>query len=273
MSVISLHLIFDLAAIPIAYRMKLGDGSGFGLFALFGSLLGQTSMVAAYLAWGPGHCIARWLNSCFLIMLVWYAITVGAVSTGDSFEVSSIEQLLAIVVTLSFLCASILCWTIRGLSRNRFTLARDSPLAEPFKPRFRIADLLTRTTAVAIVCAILQSRIGRETWPDDWSMSSGDLATLFGWMSLWAALFALLAVPAVWACPGQHRPARRLLYFSMYAAVAVALEWAILHIVTGEAHLGIFAAALNLGVLCEVVPCAFLLRICGYRIACIRQVP
>jgi hypothetical protein len=263
---LSLHLIGNLAAIPIAHSIQAGDGSGFTLFALYGVLLGQMSILAAYSAWGLGHWVVRLLKSSFVVVMVWYAITVGAVSTGDSFEVSSIEQLLAIVVALSFLFVSIPHWAIQAFGRHRFQLVGSGQvMADSPKPRFRIVHLLKWTTAAAIVCAIFQSRIGREVWGSEWSVSSGDWWMICLWLSLFATLSVLLAMPAAWACLSEGRPAARLVGVVIYAAVVAASEWTILCWVTGENRLGVFVAGLNIGVLCEVVSCALLLRIAGFR--------
>jgi hypothetical protein len=264
--VVSLHLIVDLAAIPIAYRMQAGDGSGFALGVLFGVLLGQLSLLAAYLAWGLGHWIDRAVKAGFLLVLVWYAISAGAVSTGDSFEVSSIEQLLAMVVGLSFVFVAIPFWSLRPLVRRRRQLVAGGPsLAVATGLRFRVVHLLKWTTAAAVVCAILATRIGREVWGSDWSMSSGDWMTISLWMSLSAGISVLVAIPAMWACLGERSAARRLAAVGVFAGALVATEWAILHSLTGDDRMGVLVASLKLGVLCDVVPCALLLRICGYR--------
>jgi hypothetical protein len=103
-------------------------------------------------------------------------------------------------------------------------------------------------------------------------MSSGDWVTISLWMSLSAAISALVAIPAIWACLGERSPARRLAAVGAYAAALVATEWAILHSLTGDDRMGVLVAGLNFGVLCDVVPCALLLRVCGYRFICVRPV-
>jgi hypothetical protein len=268
-SIVSLHLMGDLVAIPIAYRLKVGDGTGFALFCLFGLLLGQTSLTAAYLAWGCDHWVARWISSCLLVALAWYAVSLGAVSTGDSFEVSSIEQILAVLVAMSFAFVCIPFWVIRAFCQSRFELVQnDQRSAAVSKRQFHVRNLLTWTAAAGIMFAMLGSRIGRAIWASDWSMSRGDWATIAFWMSIWASLCLLIAIPAIWACLGNGGPARRLVGFGIYAAIAVASEWAILRAITGEERLGTFVLGLNFGVLCQVVTCSLLLRICGYRITC-----
>jgi len=267
MFAVSLHLIGDLAAVPVAYRLKSGDGSGFGLAVLFGLLLGQISLVAAYLAWGTDHWVARWAKSCLLALLAWYVITVGAVSTGDSFEVSSIERLLAIVVATLSLFMSIPYWAIRALCRSRFEVLPDDQLSAGLsKPQFRVRDLLSWTAAAAVVFGILCSRIGRETWVSKWSISSGDLAGISMWMSAFAVLCVLVAIPTAWACLGKHKLRLRPVGVGIYAAIVVASEWAVLYGVAGDERPRIAMVGLNLGILCEVIFCSLLLRICGYRL-------
>ena len=82
----TLHLIGDLVAIPIAYKIDLEHHGGeyFGP-VLLGAIMGQFAMLSAYLAWGTEHWIFRWFNSILGLIL----------STGDSFSVSSIKGLFA----------------------------------------------------------------------------------------------------------------------------------------------------------------------------------
>lgn len=266
MLAVSLHLIGDLAAVPVAYRVPFGDRPEFGI-VLFGLLLGQMSLVAAYLAWGTDPWVARWARSCLLVLLAWYAITVGAVSTGDSFEVSSIEQLLAIVVAALFLFLSAAHWAIRALFRCRFeVVSDDQPLGGPFKPQFRIRDLLSWTAAAAVVFGMLRSGIGREIGVGKWSISSGDLAGISLWMSAYAAACAVIAIPCAWGCLGKHNLTLRLLGVGLYVATVVACEWAVLYALGGDERLYIAMLGMNCGVLTEVVSCSLLLRVCGYRL-------
>ena len=267
--IVLLHLMVDVAAIPVANRFKLGDGSGFGASVLLGLLLGQISLIAAYLAWGLDHWASRWTKSCLLAMLAWYAIAVGAVSTGDSFEVSSIERLLAMVVGVLFLFTCIPYWAIRGVCRSRFEVVDDDHApTNLFRTQFRVRDLLSWTLGAAVLIAIACSPVGRETWGKGWSLSGEDLAGISMWMSAIAMLCVLLAIPTVWAGLGRHKLGPRALGVGLYAALVVAFEWALIYAVGGggQFRLHVAVVGLNLGVLCEVFCCSLLLRACGYRL-------
>jgi hypothetical protein len=262
---VALHLAGDLVAVPIVYRWKLGEWSGgFAALVLFGSLLGQLSMLAAYWAWGCGHWVDRLIKSCFLVVLVWYLVTVGIVSTEDSFEIGSIEQFLALIIAPSFLFLSMAFWLTRVFGRARFRLVSDGELlADASVTRFRVSHLFIWTAAVAVLCLVFQTRIGREVWPSQWSMSN-DWYMIVSLMAAWAGLCAVLAIPGVWVCLSPARVARRLLFLTAYGAIVTAIACAVVYASWGSP--AIVLAGFALGVTCEAVACRLVLRLAGYRL-------
>jgi hypothetical protein len=265
--VVALHLAVNLAAVPVVHRWDLGDGTGLAWLVAFGWLVGQLSVLAAYWAWGHGHWVDRSIKSFFLTVLVWYAVTFGAVSTGDSFEVGSIEQILVLVVVLSFLYLSMAFWLTRAFARVRFALvSSDQLLMEASAPRFRVAHLLIWMAVAAVLCAIFQSPSGRELWASRWWTSSGEWVMILSVMALWAGLGAVLAIPAACVCLSAERLIRRLLFFAVYAGVIAAIAFAIAYAFWGELRSAFLVAGVPLGVVCEVVACALVFRMCGYRL-------
>lgn len=266
-SAIVLHLLADLAAIPLIYRLKIEDLAPFILGTLFGMLLGQISLLAAWLAWGRGHWLGRLCKCGLAVVLLWFCVTAGAKSTGDSFEIGSIEQLFAIVIGQVFVFVTLPYLALRGICRTRFTtLSDDQTAAAPSASQFGIRDLLIWTTAAAIGLAVLSTSLGRELWGRTWSVSGGEFVMFSLWMLIWAALTAIVAVPAAWACLGQCPPARRLRGVVILAAFVTAAESFSLVSLTGNDTLYFFTVALNLAICAEVVGCLLLLRLCGYRL-------
>ena len=264
--VIGLHLLGDLAAIPLVYWLVAGE-TIFVLGMLFGALLGQISLLSAYLAWGWGHWLERWCKSCLIVVLVWFSVTAGAKSTGNSFEIGSIEQLFAVVVGAAFAFLSVPYLALRGICRSRFTtVSADQTAAAPPPSQFGIRDLLIWTTAAAIVLATLCTSLGRELWGRTWSVSVDELGLFSLWMLMWAALAGVLAIPAMWACLGQRRSALRLLGLAILAGLITAVESFVLYPMAGIHHLAFFLIGLNLAICGEVVACSLLLRLCGYRL-------
>lgn len=266
--VVALHLIGDLAAVPVIHRWKLGDGSGFAWGLLFGIVVGQLSILAAWWAWGPGHWLDRTFKTGFLAVLVWFALAVGAESTGDSFEVSSIEQLSALVIGVSFPSLFIAHWVVRAFDRRRISLAENGGMQEvAFGPRFRVAHLLTWMTAVAVLCAIVQSPIGRELWTGQRSKSANELSIVATLLVLWAGLCAMMSIPTVWLCLGRGEASgtRRLLPYLIHTVAVVTLCLAIAATIAGGVLI-VIAAGVPLGMIGEVVACGLVLRACGYRL-------
>jgi hypothetical protein len=265
--VIAIHLALDLAAVPIIVRWKLSNGSGFGWSIISGALVGQLAVLAAYWAVGPGHWLRRSLWACFLVVLVWYAVTAGAVSTGNSFEVASIEQVLAVVMTLSFLFLAIAHWIVGPIARSRVqSVSRGTTSGAAFIPRFRVAHLLVLTVAVAVVCVIAQSRSGRALLDARWSFSNGDWGIFLGVTALWSALAAAISIPAAWVCLREGRLVRRLWFFCVYAVVVAAMTSGVAYAFWGESLSAISVACIPLLVACEVVGCGIVLRRLGYRL-------
>jgi hypothetical protein len=132
-------------------------------------------------------------------------------------------------------------------------------------PQFGVGHLLSWTAAAALLLVITLSPIGREIWASDWSLSSGDWVGISFWISLWATLCVLQALPILWACLGEPSPSRRLAGVGLYAAIVVACEWVILMAVAGDNRMGTCVLGLNVGIMGQVVTGALLLRSCGFR--------
>ena len=262
-ALVFVHLIFDLAALPIAEPLPDTVGQYVGPL-MIGAVLGQIAMLAAYLAWGSGHWLARWFTYWFLAVLVWYTLAVGAASTGSSFPVDSIERLLAICAAIMFLSVPIPYWAIRAFSRRRIELSGSKPRSPTWaKQQFSLRRLLVWTSAASVLLAICRSAAGREIW-SPWSFNGGDFLAFLSGMLMFALLCVLLAIPATCASLGDRNPTRPLVIVGACAVGLVAIEWAVVIAITGDDH-HVILTGLNLGILVDVVVCCLLVRVCGYR--------
>jgi hypothetical protein len=260
--IVAAHLIFDLAAIPIAMRFA---ETGVSLApAMAGVVVGQIGMLAVYLAWGWGYWLTRWVIYWYLAVLMWYAFATGAAFTGDSFAVTSIEALLAICAAILFVSIPIPYWAVRAIFRRRIELVQYNPQSATWaKRQFSIRQLLMWTGAAATILGISRSAVAREVWLH-WPMNTGDFLSILSGMLMVALLCVLLAMPATGASLGNNSPTWPLVIVSAYAVIVVAIEWAVVITMTGDNHWKALAG-LNLGVLCDVVACSLLLRHLGYR--------
>lgn len=262
---VSLQLNFDLAVIPVSYA--LSKGSEFPVILLSGFLLGQISVLAQYLAWGTERSVFRGLKSCSLVILIWAAITLGTLSCQDSFEIGSIEAFLAVVVVASCLFVSIPYWGIRAICRLRLeALPFDPRTALAPWPHSRLLERFTWSAVATLLVVVLQSKITREVWKHLNRDSGGDWIGLSLWITLWATLCALLAIPAAWAWLNTSEFARRIRRFGIYAVILVGAECAVIHAFGFHLRGSLWMIILNLGILSEVIAWAVFLRFCGYRI-------
>lgn len=262
---ISAQWSFDLWAIPIAYASRLGDISQCLACALFGSLLGQLAVLANYLAWGPGNPIIRWAKSCSLVVIVWHAITIATLSCQDSFEVGSIEQLLAVVVAAAFVSMSIPYWLLRVLRRSRLERVQDDDplgiLPWPYSP---LLNQLAWMAVLAMLVVISLSKAAAEVRQSTSSMSGGDWISISLWMSLWAASCVLLTTPIAWVCLSRATSKRQLFALVIYTLIVVGAECAILRIIDFRREWYLLAS-MDLGIIGEAISWSLILRFCGFR--------
>jgi len=268
LAIVAVQLLVDYFAVPTFYAMDLSDpAEGFVVCTLFGSMMAQLALLVGYQAWGRDNWLRRWAKSAFLAVLCWATFAAGAMSTGDSFEVGSIAQLLGVVMAGLFLFLMIPMWGTRWLLGLRFDRATPSDGAEPSRSQFQLCDLFVVTLAAAVVFAILKSAAGQEIVDQDWSLSWNELGGLAIFLSLMTALCAFAAIPTAWVGLGKHRWGLAFAGLAVYLAAAVTVERFVFYAYGDRNSAGwLIVAELNAGVVAQVLFTALLLRWCGYRL-------
>ena len=271
-ALIACHLVADRFAVPILYSLPVGVLVG---SLTIGAVFGQLALVTAYAAWGTGFWFTRWLTTGLLTLLIWYTVTAGAVSTGDSFEVGSIEGLLAIVALLAVLTLAVILTAVRLTTGWRIeTPSTEHRPARTALLHFTTRDLLLGMAAAAAALTVVRSPLGREIWKD-WTISPSSLPNLSDLqgiamgMSLWSLICASIAAPTAWASMNTVSGKRWLPVVVVCAIILSAVEWAVARFIDlGPDSFSAFLG-LNFGVFCQVLACGSVLRLCGYR--CIRK--
>ena len=263
---VALQINFDLVAIPACYVLNKRVASEFPAIMMFGFILGQTSVLTQYLAWGTDRLLVRWLKSCSILILMWAAVTVGALSCEDSFEIGSIETFLAIVVAGSFCFISIPYWAIWTVRRSRLELVPIDPRYSASWPYSHMLSSLTWGTVTAMLFVILSSKITREAWKHLNLLSGGDWVAISLWMSLWSLICVMLAIPTAWVCLHKCYSAQRVGRIAVYAVLLVAIECTGIYALGIHIRGGLWMIVLNLGIVSQVIVWSVLLRFCGYRL-------
>jgi hypothetical protein len=262
------QLLVDYFAVPTFHGMDLSDSAeGFIVCTIFGMMMAQLALLVGYQAWGRDNWLRRWAKSTFLAVLCWAAYAAGAISTGDSFEVGSIAQLLGVVMAGLFLFLTIPMWGTRWLLGLRFDRATPNDSAEPARSQFRLRDLFTVTLAAAVILGILKSAVGRDLVDQDWLLSWNELGGLAIFKLFMTALCAVAAIPTAWVSLGKHRLGLACAGLAVYLAVAVTAErFAYYMFLDGGPNAWLIVAGLNTGVVAQVLLTGLLLRACGYRL-------
>ena len=270
LAIVGAQLLVGFLAFPfLVWSDTSSDWSeAFVVGGLYGNIMGQLALIVAYQAWGREDWLRRGAKSVFLLVLGWAALAAGARSTGNSFEVSSMPELLANVMVGVFFCLAVPLWGARLVGGLRFGHVQPGPDAETTGwPKFQLRELLVGTVGAAIVFGIMQTTLGRQVLKPNWSISGSELGGLAMFSAVTSLPCALAAIPAAWTALGSHRLDRALAGLAVYMAAAVTLERFVFYAFVDQDPEGwLITIGLNTGVVAQVLLTSLLLRSCGYRL-------
>lgn len=220
---VSVLLLAVLRLMPDLWTRTPRNDHFNGLLVWFtiGLVWGSHGLLSAYWAAGRGNLVRRTAVVALLFVVVWFLEVLALKNTGDSFELGSFSQAVAVSDLATFVPTSALVAVFFFLKRG---FATPPNFVAP--PRqFTLSDLFLLTVAAAILSLIARSPVGRELWRSDgvWDNGGHLLKTLIE-MSLVVGLGELIvSLPFAWLLFGRKPLRIRLSIASMLTPLGVTL--------------------------------------------------
>jgi hypothetical protein len=266
------YLAFDVAAAPSNDVLSEGWWSEWKFISI-GAFLAQPALLAIWAVLGPQRGVVQWPRALVLLLLVWWADTLGRYSWRPWGRFDAYDTLLSEVVLILGVCLSL--WLVLQvpmvICRSVWSWRVSRPVrASRFTPRqFGLRHIFAWTAFLALFLGVSRYLLRDRdwVWPDGstWEIVRDELFYI-GFVS--RALFPLLlpAIPLAGLALGDRRRAVFALAAFAFAAFGAVVSVALIADQNASVRLrdGVYE---ELGFCGAVLASLGVVRICGFRLA------